>query len=148
VASAAGTVASPSRSATVIGLSVVRSTIVRTPGENWKWFRGRRAWPGVPIGDEEGRLISEGLGDKQAILLAHYGLLTACTTLEEATNLAFYMERAAKLQLMARSVGPIKAMKREHALEARAYRGGPKYVGATFNYLARNVIRDAPEVLD
>src|SRR6267378_6221182 len=104
-------------------------------------------WPGVPIGDEEGRIISEGLGDKQAILLAHHGLLTACTTLEEATNLAFYMERAAKLQLMARAVGPIKAVKREHALEARSYRGGPKYVRATFNYLARNVIRDAPEVL-
>ena len=105
-------------------------------------------WPGVPIGDEEGRIISEGLGDKEAILMAHHGLLTACKTLEEATNLAFYMERAAKLQLMARAVGPIKAVKREHALEARGYRGAPKYVNATFNYLARGVIRNAPEVLD
>src|SRR5215472_13624858 len=30
-------------------------------------------WPGVPIGDEEGRIISEALGDKKAILLAHHG---------------------------------------------------------------------------
>ena len=105
-------------------------------------------WPGVPIGDEEGRIISEGLGDKEAILLAHHGLLTACQTLEAATNLAFYMERAAKLQLMAGGAAKIKPVIREHALEARGYRGAPRYVSATFNYLARNVIRSAPEVLN
>jgi L-fuculose-phosphate aldolase len=105
-------------------------------------------WPGVPIGDEEGRVISEGLGDKETILLAHHGILTACVTLEKATVLAFYMERAAKLQLLARAVGPIRELNREHALEARGYRGGPKYVGATFNFLARSVLRASPECLD
>jgi L-fuculose-phosphate aldolase len=104
-------------------------------------------WPGVPIGDEEGRIISDGLGDKEAILLAHHGILTACATLEKATVLAFYMERAAKLQLLARPLGPIRAVGREHALEARAYRGAPKYIGATFNYLARTVSRERPECL-
>ena len=105
-------------------------------------------WPGVPIGDEEGRIISEGLGDKEAILLAHHGLLTACATLERATVLAFYMERAAKLQLLARAVGPIRALRRDHALEARGYRGAPKYVAATFNYLARSVLRKSPDCLN
>src|SRR5215831_11043219 len=32
-------------------------------------------WPGPPIGDEEGRIIHEALGDKRAILLAHHGQL-------------------------------------------------------------------------
>jgi len=105
-------------------------------------------WPGVPIGDEEGRIISEGLGDKEAILLAYHGVLTACKTMEAATILGFYMERAAKLQMMARAVGSIKAVKREHALEARGYRGSPKYISATFNFLAREVIRNSPEVLN
>lgn len=105
-------------------------------------------WPGVPIGDEEGRLISEGLGDKEAILLAHHGILTACANIEKATILAFYMERAAKLQLLARSVGPIRAVQREHALEARGYRGAPKYISATFNYLARKLLKDTPECLE
>jgi hypothetical protein len=31
----------------------------------------------TPIGDEEGRIIHEGLGDKRAILLAHHGQLVA-----------------------------------------------------------------------
>lgn len=104
-------------------------------------------WPGVPIGDEEGEIISAALGDKQAVLLAHHGLLTAAKTIEEATVLAFYVERAAKLQLMARAVGQIKRVKPELAREARGYRGSPKYVAATFNYLARRVLRETPDCL-
>jgi hypothetical protein len=37
-------------------------------------------WPGPPIGDEEGRIIHEALGDKRAILLAHHGQLVAMKT--------------------------------------------------------------------
>lgn len=104
-------------------------------------------WPGVPIGDEEGEMISAALGDKQAVLLAHHGLLTAAKTIEEAAVLAFYLERAAKLQLMARAVGPIRRVKPELAREARSYRGSPKYIAATFNYLARRVLRETPDCL-
>ncbi len=104
-------------------------------------------WPGVPIGDEEGEIISAALGDKQAVLLAHHGLLTAAATIEDAAVLAFYVERAAKLQLMARAVGPIKRVKPELAREARGYRGSPKYIAATFNYLARRVLRETPDCL-
>ena len=104
-------------------------------------------WPGVPIGDEEGAIISTALGDKQAVLLAHHGLLTAAKTVEDAAVLAFYVERAAKLQLLARAVGPIKRVKPELAREARSYRGSPKYVTATFNYLARRILREAPDCL-
>lgn len=99
-------------------------------------------WPGVPIGDEEGRIISAALGDRQAVLLAHHGLLTAAKTIEEATVLAFYMERAAKLQLMARAVAPVRQLKPELAREARRYRGSPKYIAATFDYLARGALRE------
>src|SRR5512132_2967480 len=65
-------------------------------------------WPGPPIGDEEGRIIHEALGDKRAILLAHHGQLVACGTMEEATVLATFIERAAHAQLMARAIGEIK----------------------------------------
>ncbi|MBV8211374.1 MAG: aldolase [Burkholderiaceae bacterium] len=104
-------------------------------------------WPGVPIGDEEGRLISAALADKAAVLLAHHGVVTAGKSLEEAVVLAFYVERAARLQLMARAVGPIKPLTPELAREARGYRGGPAYLATTFNYLARRVLRDEPDCL-
>jgi L-fuculose-phosphate aldolase len=104
-------------------------------------------WPGVPIGDDEGRIISEALNDKPAVLLAHHGLLTATESIERAAVLAFYLERAAKMQLCARSVGSIRSVDPEPAREARTYRGSPKYISATFNYLARGVLREAPECL-
>ena len=105
-------------------------------------------WLGVPISDEEGEIISTALGDKQAVLLAHHGLLTAAQTIEEAAVLAFYVERAAKLQLLARAIGPIKRVKPELAREARSYRGSPKYIAATFNYLARRVLRETPDCMN
>jgi L-fuculose-phosphate aldolase len=56
-------------------------------------------WPGVPLYNEEGRIISETLGTKRSILLAHHGLLTTGATLDEALYLAIYLERACEMQL-------------------------------------------------
>lgn len=105
-------------------------------------------WPGVPIGDEEGRIIHEALGDKRAILLAHHGQLVACKTIEEAAVLAVFIERAARMQLMARAVGPIKKIKPEIAKEAHDYRLKPQSVGATFHYFARRVLKTQQDCLD
>jgi L-fuculose-phosphate aldolase len=99
-------------------------------------------WPGVPFGDKEGEIIAKALGQKHAILLAHHGQLVACGTVEEAAVLAVFMERAAKMQLRARAVGPIKPIRPELAREARQYRLKPKAIEATFNYFARQILRD------
>jgi len=104
-------------------------------------------WPGVPIGDEEGRMISEALGDKGSILLGHHGQLAACGTLEEATMRSIFIERAARLQLMARAAGTIRALDPACAREAHDYRLKPKYVGAVFCYYARRVLRSGEDVL-
>src|SRR5437764_3337018 len=79
-------------------------------------------WPGVPIGDEEGRIISGVLGSKRAALLAHHGLVTACGTAEEASMLALFLERAASPQLLARAACTIKTIgvtEGQHALDYR-----------------------------
>ena len=97
-------------------------------------------WPGPPVGDEEGRIINEALGDKRAILLAHHGQLCACATIEEACVLAIFIERAAKLQLMAEAVAPIKPLPPELAREAHDYRLKPRSVEATFHYFGRRTL--------
>jgi L-fuculose-phosphate aldolase len=104
-------------------------------------------WPGVPIGDEEGRIIHDALGTKRAILLAHHGQLVACGSMEEACVLAVFIERAARMQLMARAVGPIKAINPDHAKEAHDYRLKQKAVGATFHYFARRILKESEEAL-
>ena len=83
-------------------------------------------WPGPPIGDEEGRIIHEALGDNRAILLAHHGQLVATSTIEEAAVLAVFIERAARMQALAESIGTIKPIKPEIAREAHDYRLKPR----------------------
>jgi len=107
-----------------------------------------REYPGVPIGDEEGRIISEALGDKRSILLGHHGQLAACKTIEEALMMSVFIERAAKLQLMARAAGTIQAVRPECIREAHDYRLKPKYVDAVFCYYARQVLRQSQDVLN
>ncbi len=112
--------------------------------EDCAWLR---EWPGTPIGDEEGRIISEAIGDKRAILLAHHGQLTACATVEEAAILAMFIERAAKIQLMAMSAGTILPIDPVLAREAHDYRLKARAIGATFHYYSRRILRDDKSVL-
>jgi L-fuculose-phosphate aldolase len=105
-------------------------------------------WPGPPIGDEEGEIIHNALGDNRSILLAHHGQLCACSTLEEAAVLSIFIERAARMQLLARAVGPIREIDPALAKEAHDYRLKPKSIGATFHYFARRVIRKDADVLE
>jgi len=62
------------------------------------------SWPGLPIADDEGRIISAALGDKHAILLAHHGQLSAGKTIQQAAVLALMFERVARTQLAARAM--------------------------------------------
>ncbi|MEW6642451.1 MAG: aldolase [Pseudomonadota bacterium] len=99
-------------------------------------------WPGLPIGDEEGIVISAALGDKKTILLANHGLITTGNSIEEAAYLAFFFERAAALQLTAAAAGTIHPVDPDKAREARDFLLKPKIVETTFAYLSRKVLRD------
>jgi len=94
-------------------------------------------WPGVPVADDEGRIISSALGGAKCILLANHGLLTACASVEEATYLAVFFERAARMQLRAMAAGGFKEVRKELAEEARAFLLQPSIVRATFAYWLR-----------
>jgi len=94
-------------------------------------------WPGVPVADDEGRIISGALGSAKTILLANHGLLAAGASVEEATYLAVFFERAARMQLMAMAAGGFKEVKPELAEEARDFLLQPSIVRGTFAYWAR-----------
>jgi len=94
-------------------------------------------WPGVPVADDEGRIISAALGSAKSILLANHGLLTAGSSVEEATYLAVFFERAARMQLRAMAAGGYREVKPELAEEARDFLLQPSIVRGTFAYWAR-----------
>lgn len=94
-------------------------------------------WPGVPVADDEGRIISGALGEAKTILLANHGLLATGTSVEEAAYLAVFFERAARMQLRAMSAGGFKEVKPELAEEARDFLLQPSIVRGTFAYWSR-----------
>lgn len=98
-------------------------------------------WPGLPIGDEEGVIISEALGNKKVVLLANHGLIATFNTIEEAAYLAYFFERAAALQLTASAAGTVRPVDPDKAREAGEFLLKPKIVGMTFEYLSRKVLR-------
>ena len=106
-----------------------------------------KEWPGLPIGDDEGEIIASNLKHKRAILLAHHGLLTAGATIEEAAVMALWLEQAAEIQLRARAIGPIHAIRPERAKESHDFLVKPEITGLTFAYFARRVLRGAPETI-
>lgn len=94
-------------------------------------------WPGVPVADDEGTIISGALGSAKTILLANHGLLTAGASIEEATYLAVFFERAARMQVRAMAAGGFKLVKPELAEEACRFLLQPAIVRGTFAYWAR-----------
>lgn len=103
-------------------------------------------WPGVPVADQEGEIISAALGDKRAILLAHHGLIVTGRTVEEATVLALMMEHAAELQLRAEAAGDIATVPDALARDAQRFLLQPSIVDATFRSFADRVLRVDPAV--
>ena len=104
-------------------------------------------WPGVPIGNLEGEIISAALGTKRAILLAHHGLLVACRSVEEACVVAIQFERAATLQLLAAAAGFIQKIDPMLGAEAHEWLLQDKRVQATFYFHARKVLQQHPHCL-
>ncbi|MEH3131996.1 MAG: aldolase [Mycolicibacterium neoaurum] len=104
-------------------------------------------WPGVPVGNEEGEIISAALGDKKAILLAHHGHVVAGASIEEACSLAMLIERGAKLQLTAMAAGTIAALPDRLAREAHDWTLTPKRSLANFAYYARRALANHPDTL-
>ncbi|WP_343710559.1 aldolase [Mycobacterium sp.] len=103
-------------------------------------------WPGVPVGNEEGEIISTALGDKKAILLAHHGQVVAAASIEEACSLAVLIERAARLQLAAMAAGTIGHLPEQLAREAHDWTLRPARSQANFAYYARRALARHPDV--
>ncbi|MEE2745622.1 MAG: aldolase [Pseudomonadota bacterium] len=105
-------------------------------------------WPGVPLSDVEGKLVSEALGGKRSLLLSNHGLMTTGENLETAVYLAMQFERASRLQLLAESVGNIKPVKDEHASEAHDFLLSDGVVIGQFYSWADRLLKEQPEVED
>ncbi len=104
-------------------------------------------WPGIPVGNEEGEIISSTIGDKHALLLSHHGLVVVGSSIEEACVIAVQFERAAKLHLLAASAGKIADIPADLGKEAHDWVLTDRRNAATFAYFARQVMKLDPGCL-
>ena len=106
-----------------------------------------KEWPGNPVTELEGEIISRALGGKRAVLLANHGLATVGQSIEEAAWMALCFERAAKMQVRARSIGKLTSIDADYARDAHDYMTDPSMVATQFRRFARRVLRQDPACL-
>ena len=98
-------------------------------------------WPGIPVGNEEGEIISAALGNKKAILLSHHGLLVAGATVEGGGLLGLMFEPeygGGGADALTNKVQPIPE---NLGAEAQRWVSTPKRHQAVFAYYARRAER-------
>lgn len=104
-------------------------------------------WPGVPLANEEGRIISAAMGKANSILLAHHGILTGGASLAHAIYLAIMLERAARLQILAGGADRILPIKAQEAREAHNFLLKRSIIAATVKYWMASVRRSDEDAL-
>ena len=102
---------------------------------------------GLVVDNAEGDRLARVLGGKRVLFLANHGVIVVGPTVAEAFNCLYYLERACRLQVLARSMGAkLKAVRAEVVRET--YRmilaDAPKYAGAHFGALKRILDREEP----
>jgi ribulose-5-phosphate 4-epimerase/fuculose-1-phosphate aldolase len=103
---------------------------------------------GLVVDDAEGDRLARVLGAKRVMFLASHGVIVLGPSVAEAFDLMYYLERACRLQVLARSTGGSLRKVRDEVVR-ETYRlllaDARKYAGAHFSALKRILDREEPE---
>ena len=104
-------------------------------------------YSGLVVDEAEGDRLARVLGAKRVLFLANHGVIAVGPTVAEAFDLLYYLERACRLQVLARMMGGKRRAVRPEVVE-RTYRlmraDAPQYAGAHFGALKRILDREEP----
>jgi ribulose-5-phosphate 4-epimerase/fuculose-1-phosphate aldolase len=96
----------------------------------------------------EGDRLAKVLGDKRVLFLANHGVIAVGPSVAEAFDLLYYLERACRLQVLARSTGLPMRKVREEVVQ-RTHRmlvaDAPQYAASHFSALRRLLDREEPD---
>ena len=102
---------------------------------------------GLVVDEAEGDRLGRVLGAKRVLFLANHGVIVVGATVAEAFDSLYYLERACRLQVLARMMGGKRRPVRPEVVE-RTYRlmraDAPQYAGAHFSALKRILDREEP----
>jgi ribulose-5-phosphate 4-epimerase/fuculose-1-phosphate aldolase len=103
---------------------------------------------GLVVDAAEGDRLARALGAKRVLFLASHGVIVVGASVAEAFDLLYYLERACRLQVMARMMGGrMRAVRPEvvRATCAMMRDDAPKYAAAHFTALKRLLDREEPD---
>jgi ribulose-5-phosphate 4-epimerase/fuculose-1-phosphate aldolase len=102
---------------------------------------------GLVVDNAEGDRLARVLGSKRVMFLANHGVIVVGSTVAEAFDALYYLERACRLQVLARSMGGKFRPVRPEVVQ-QTYKmilaDTPKYAGAHFEALKRLLDREEP----
>jgi len=102
---------------------------------------------GLVVDNAEGDRLARVLGSKRVMFLANHGVIVVGPSVAEAFDALYYLERACRLQVLARSMSPKLRPVRQEVIE-QTYKlmlaDAPKYAGAHFDALKRILEREEP----
>src|SRR3954467_2627396 len=102
---------------------------------------------GLVVDNAEGDRLARVLGSKRVMFLANHGVIVVGPTVAEAFDSLYYLERACRLQVLARMMGGRMKPVRPEVVSAacRMMRDdASKYAGAHFSALKRILDREEP----
>jgi len=103
---------------------------------------------GLVLDNAEGDRLARALGTKRVMFLANHGVIVVGPSIAEAFDLLYYLERACRLQVLARMMGgKLRPVRPEivNAASRMMREDAPKYAGAHFTALKRILDREEPE---
>lgn len=103
---------------------------------------------GLVVDNDEGDRLARTLGAKRVVFLANHGVIVVGPSVAEAFDQLYYLERACRLQVLARATGlPLRPVRPEVQRDTcRMIRAdAPKYAGAHFSALKRILEREQPD---
>lgn len=103
---------------------------------------------GLVVDNAEGDRLARMLGTKRVMFLANHGVIVVGPSVAEAFDLLYYLERACRLQVLARSMGgKLRAVRPDVVRDTyrRILADTPKYAGAHFAALKRILDREEPD---
>ena len=103
---------------------------------------------GLVVDDAEGDRLARVLGNKRVMFLANHGVIVVGPSVAEAFDLMYYLERARRLQVLARSMRlPLKPVRSDVVRDTHRLllADSSKYAGAHFSALKRILDREEPD---
>ena len=103
---------------------------------------------GLVVDAAEGDRLARALGEKRVMFLANHGVIVVGASVAEAFDSLYYLERACRLQVLARMMGgKLRPVRPEVVRAACAMMrdDAPKYAGAHFRALKRILDREEPD---